>query len=75
MCWGSFWGTGWGWHYGMLLFPLLFIVFIGLALLAFRRIDNNSFQRISTTNNEVLLDEVKSLRQEVEELQEQKNRS
>ena len=71
MCWGSYWG----WPFGMFLFPLLLIVFIGLIFFIFSRIGNSSFQRFNITNNENLSNEVRSLRQEIEELRkEQKNK-
>ncbi|SHJ23776.1 hypothetical protein SAMN02745975_01581 [Geosporobacter subterraneus DSM 17957] len=76
MCWGSYWGTGGGWPFGMFVFPLLLIVFIGLIFFIFSRIGNNSFQRFNITNNETLSNEVRSLRQEIEELRkEQKNKN
>jgi hypothetical protein len=76
MWWGSPMANGWGMPFGMFLFPIFFLVCIGLMFYFFSRgrfpfgcCGHRSYNNV--TNRE-LLEEVRKLRQELEVLKQEK---
>lgn len=68
--WGPMWG-GWGAPWGMFFMPLFFLVGLGCLFYFFRRgfpFCNCHSKSYNPNSNEQLVEEVRKLRQEVEEL-------
>ena len=74
MWWGYPPGGGWGMPFGMFLFPIFFLIFMGFMFFMFSRgrCPFGSHVYNDAQANKDLLEEVRKLRQELEELKRRK---